>query len=166
MAGWHHWLDGCESEWTPEIGDGQGGLACRDSWGRKESDSTEGLIWSDLLWFKKCKTIGKGIVLGNENTKRRWNKARTSGNISNNQYWKFSQINMKPQSTDAESSENSKKINDKNKTIPLHLGMSHSNYRKQNRRSWSMHTEKHLIYEENVDESQQTSCHWQYKQKQ
>ena len=32
--------------------------------------------------------------------------------------------------TDAESSENSKKINDKNKTIPLHLGMSHSNYRK------------------------------------
>ena len=37
---------------------------------------------------------------------------------------------MKPQSTDAESSENSKKINDKNKTIPLHLGMSHSNYRK------------------------------------
>lgn len=40
------------------------------------------------------------------------------------------QINMKPQSTDAESSESTKKINDKNKTIPLHLGMSHSNYRK------------------------------------
>jgi len=28
MAGWHHWLDGCESEWTPGVGDGQGGLAC------------------------------------------------------------------------------------------------------------------------------------------
>ena len=27
MAGWHHWLDGCESEWTPGDGDGQGGLA-------------------------------------------------------------------------------------------------------------------------------------------
>ena len=26
MAGWHHWLDGCESEWTPGVGDGQGGL--------------------------------------------------------------------------------------------------------------------------------------------
>ena len=36
MAGWHHWLDGRESEWTPGVGDGQGGLACCDSWGRKE----------------------------------------------------------------------------------------------------------------------------------
>ena len=33
MAGWHHWLDGHESEWTPGVGDGQGGLACCDSWG-------------------------------------------------------------------------------------------------------------------------------------
>ena len=30
------------------VGDGQGGLACYDSWGRKESDTTERLIWSDL----------------------------------------------------------------------------------------------------------------------
>ena len=35
MAGWHHWLDGRESEWTPGVGDGQGGLACCDSWGRR-----------------------------------------------------------------------------------------------------------------------------------
>ena len=49
MAGWHHWLDGRESEWTPGAGDGQGGLACCDSWGRKESDMTEQLIWSDLI---------------------------------------------------------------------------------------------------------------------
>ena len=28
MAGWHHWLDGFESERTPGVGDGQGGLAC------------------------------------------------------------------------------------------------------------------------------------------
>ena len=47
MAGWHHWLDGHESEWTPGVGDGQGGLACCGSWGRKESDTTEWLIWSD-----------------------------------------------------------------------------------------------------------------------
>ena len=39
MAGWHHWLDGPESEWTPGVGDGQGGLACCDSWGRKELDT-------------------------------------------------------------------------------------------------------------------------------
>ena len=45
MAGWHHWL-GCESEWTPGVGDGQGGLACCDSWGRKESDTTERLNWT------------------------------------------------------------------------------------------------------------------------
>ena len=40
MAGWHHGLDGHESEWTPGVGDGQGGLACCDSWGRKELDMT------------------------------------------------------------------------------------------------------------------------------
>ena len=45
MAGWHYWLDGRESEWTPGIGDGQVGLACRDAWGRKESDTTERLNW-------------------------------------------------------------------------------------------------------------------------
>ena len=55
MAGWHHWLDGRESEWTPGVGDGQGGLACCDSWGRKESDTTEQLILSDLIWhFLLC----------------------------------------------------------------------------------------------------------------
>ena len=42
MAGWHHRLDGHESG-TPGVGDGQGGLACYDSWGRKESDTTERL---------------------------------------------------------------------------------------------------------------------------
>ena len=48
MAGWHHRLDGDESEWTPGIGDGQGGLACCNSWGRKESDTTEWLNWTEL----------------------------------------------------------------------------------------------------------------------
>ena len=45
MARWHHWLDGRESEWTPGVGDGQGGLACCNSWVRKESDTTEQLNW-------------------------------------------------------------------------------------------------------------------------
>ena len=53
MAGWHHWLDGRESEWTPGVGDGQGGLACCDSWGLKESDTTERLNWSELNWKPK-----------------------------------------------------------------------------------------------------------------
>ena len=43
MAGWHHRLDGHEFEWAPGAGDGQGGLACYDSWGLKESDTTEQL---------------------------------------------------------------------------------------------------------------------------
>ena len=48
MAGWHHQLDGCKFEWTPGVGDGQGGLACCDSWGRKELDSTEQLNRTEL----------------------------------------------------------------------------------------------------------------------
>ena len=48
MAGWHHWLDGRKSEWTPGVGDGQGGLACCNLWGRKESDTTEWLNWTEL----------------------------------------------------------------------------------------------------------------------
>ena len=53
LAGWHHWLDGRESEWTPGVGDGQGGLACFDSWGRKESDTTERLNWTELSLSRK-----------------------------------------------------------------------------------------------------------------
>ena len=48
MAGWYHWLDGHEFEWAPWIGDGQGGLACCNSWGHKESDMTEQLNWTGL----------------------------------------------------------------------------------------------------------------------
>ena len=36
MAGWHHWVDGREFEWTLGDGDGQGGLVCWDSWAYKE----------------------------------------------------------------------------------------------------------------------------------
>ena len=48
MAGWHHRLYGHEFEWTLGVGDGQGGLACCNSWGRKESDTTEQLNWTEL----------------------------------------------------------------------------------------------------------------------
>ena len=47
MAGWHHWLNGHGFGWTPGVGDGQGGLVCCSSWGRKESDTTERLNWND-----------------------------------------------------------------------------------------------------------------------
>ena len=53
MVGCHHWLDGHEFEWSPEVDDGQGGLArsvCSpcSSWGHKESDTTERLKWTEL----------------------------------------------------------------------------------------------------------------------
>ena len=47
MAEWHHRLDGRESEWTLGVGNGQGGLACCDSWDCKELDTTEQLNWTD-----------------------------------------------------------------------------------------------------------------------
>ena len=50
MAGWRHWLDGHEFVWTPGVGNGQGGLACCDSWGHKESAMTEWLNWTELNW--------------------------------------------------------------------------------------------------------------------
>ena len=43
MFGWHHRLDGHEFEQALGVGDGQGSLACRSSWGHKESDTTERL---------------------------------------------------------------------------------------------------------------------------
>ena len=75
IAGWHHWLDGCESEWTLGVGDGQRGLACCDSWGHKESDTTEQLncielahdmIFSVLSAYNKANKI---LVLNKVNDK-------------------------------------------------------------------------------------------------
>ena len=51
------WLDGITdsmdvTEWTLGVGDGQGGLACCDSWGRKESDTTERLNWTEQCLYR------------------------------------------------------------------------------------------------------------------
>ena len=64
MAGWHHWLDGREFEWTAGVGDGQGGLVCCDSWGRKELDTTEQLNWTELnIPLYKCTISSLSIPL-------------------------------------------------------------------------------------------------------
>ena len=47
MAGRHHQLDGPKFKWTPGVGDEEGGLACCDSWGHRESDTTERLNWTE-----------------------------------------------------------------------------------------------------------------------
>ena len=50
MAGWHQWLDGLEFEWTLGVGDGQGGLACCNSWGRRVGhDWVTELNWTEWL---------------------------------------------------------------------------------------------------------------------
>ena len=48
MVEWHHQLNGHGFGWTPRVGDGQGGLPCCRPWGRKESDTTERLKWTEL----------------------------------------------------------------------------------------------------------------------
>ena len=51
MVGWHHWLDEHEFEHTPGVGDRQGSLVCCSPWGCKESDTTERLIWTEVVTF-------------------------------------------------------------------------------------------------------------------
>ena len=48
MVRWYHRLNGDEFEWTPGVGDGQGGLACCSPWGCKESDTSQWLNWTGL----------------------------------------------------------------------------------------------------------------------
>ena len=66
MAGWHHRLDGHEFEQTPGVCDGQGGLACCDSRGRKESDTTElmcqlrGSLIVQLVKNLQCRSLIPG----------------------------------------------------------------------------------------------------------
>ena len=65
MAGWHHQLDGHQFEWTPGVGDGQGVLVCCNSWGRKESDTTESLSWTELIqWLRSKESACRAEDLG------------------------------------------------------------------------------------------------------
>ena len=48
MVGSHHRLDEREFEQAPGVGDGQGGLAGCSPWGRRGSDTTEPLNWTEL----------------------------------------------------------------------------------------------------------------------
>ena len=57
MAGWYHQLDGPVFEQSPGVDDGQGGLVCCDSWGRKELDMTERLNWTELY----CMDVRVGL---------------------------------------------------------------------------------------------------------
>ena len=50
MAVWHHQLNGHDFEWSPGVGDGQGGLACCDSWGLKsQTRLSDWIVLSDCI---------------------------------------------------------------------------------------------------------------------
>ena len=61
MAGWHHWLDRHGFGWTLGVGDGQGGLQFCNSWGRKESDTTEWLNWAENSFGRMEETGDTGF---------------------------------------------------------------------------------------------------------
>ena len=109
MAGWHHRLDGRESEWTPGPGDGQGGLACCDSWGLKESDTTERLNWTDWTAMEDggslpvkgrnppCHSCGHIWLYRKFYNKLRWTNGRCSNGSDwiiypNTRDWKFQML--------------------------------------------------------------------------
>ena len=64
MAGWHHWLNGHEFEWTPGVGDGQGGLACCNSWSHRvwHNWATE-LNWTELQKYNSWRVSWYGELL-------------------------------------------------------------------------------------------------------
>ena len=99
MAGWHHWLDGHEFGWTPGVGNGQGGLACYNSWGRKESDTT----WAtELNWTEYQKK-----------------KEKNRGTIWHNNGWEYSKINDRHKTTDLGDPRTPRRIN--TKATPGHI---------------------------------------------
>ena len=83
MARWHHWLDGHEFEWTLGVVDRQGGLACWDSWGCKESDTTEWLNWTEwterwtvpifLYMYTRTEQLSRWVADGQNKISHYWN---------------------------------------------------------------------------------------------
>ena len=67
MVGWHHQLSGDEFGWTLGVGNGQGGLACCDSWGRKQSDTTERLNWTELKRYGFSPWVERSPGEGHDN---------------------------------------------------------------------------------------------------
>ena len=94
IVGWHHLHDGHEFEQALGVGDGQGGLVCCNSWGHKESDTTEQLTTNTHAWYIKGQYFGhlmwrvnsleKTLMLGKIEGRRRsgWQRTRWLDGIS------------------------------------------------------------------------------------
>ena len=79
VAGWYHRLDGQEFGWTPGVGDGQGGLACCNSWGHKELVTTEQLNWTEDPSSRLGFSVGSGDSLWEMGN---FTESPVSGNLS------------------------------------------------------------------------------------
>ena len=79
MIGWHHQLDGHESEWTPRVGDGQGSLVCCSPWGRKQLDTTERLNWTEL---NMSRSLAEWWMQGSSQSHFFWNSLEKAVFIS------------------------------------------------------------------------------------
>ena len=92
MAGWHHQLHGHVFEWTPGVGDGQGGLVCCDLWGHKELDTTERLKWTELILLSQILVINFLIIfhLAPRSSRQAMNSVYncTSGHLFSQANWK------------------------------------------------------------------------------
>ena len=90
LAGWHHWLDGRESKWTPGVGDGQGGLPCCNHGVAKSQTPVSD--WTDLNWnifikdhrcsgwrsfFLTLSSVRQRNSSSNAETKMTWVKCQT-----------------------------------------------------------------------------------------
>ena len=74
MVGWHHWFNGHGFGWTLGVDDRQGSLACCNSWGRKESDTTEWLNWTE----RHNKTLVEYSFLTRDQALRLWSGSTDS----------------------------------------------------------------------------------------
>ena len=85
MAGRHHRFNGREFEWTQGDGDGQGGLGCCNSWGRRESDTTERLNWTELITWDSMRIKWKDSIC----LQQFWEYGNTQKMSTNSfYYWK------------------------------------------------------------------------------
>jgi len=57
MVGWHHRLYGHEFEQAPGVSVVQGSLACCSPWGHKDSDTTERMNWTELIFCISDKSL-------------------------------------------------------------------------------------------------------------
>ena len=78
MVGWHHRLNGHGFWWTLGVGDWQGGLACCGSLGRKESDTTERLNWTELNCGRWLNCLCKAVIFASNAGAWTWSPTEQS----------------------------------------------------------------------------------------